>query len=150
MPLSGKKTSRSAVLKNMKNLRSRTEKAELLRGIRVFARAGRRELEALAAQADELVVPAGRTILRQGTSGRELVVILDGEADVLRDGRVINRIGSGEVAGEIALLSRGPRTATVRTTKPTRLLVLTDLAYRSLVSDKTRDELRAVARARVA
>lgn len=126
----------------------RTQKVELLRQIAVFAGAGRRELEALAAQADELVVPAGRTILRQGSTGRELVLLLDGEADVLRDGRIINRIGSGDVAGEIALLSRGPRTATVRTTKPTRLLVLTDVAFRSFVSDKTREELRAVARAR--
>jgi CRP-like cAMP-binding protein len=127
-----------------------TYKVELLRQAAVLADTGRRELEALASEADEVAVPAGRTILRQGTAGRELVVLLDGEAEVLRDGRVVNRVGAGEVVGEIALLSRRPRTASVRTTTPARLLVLTDLAFRSFASDETRDELGAVARSRAA
>jgi CRP/FNR family cyclic AMP-dependent transcriptional regulator len=110
-------------------------KIELLKTVPLFARCTRRELDALAAEADELAVPAGRALARQGERGRDFVVIVDGAADVSKNGRRVNRLGSGDFLGEIALVSGGPRTATVTTTAPSRLLVLSDRAFRRVVRE---------------
>lgn len=73
---------------------------------------------------------------RQGERGREFFVLLEGEADVIKDGRTINRLGSGDFFGEIALVSDTPRTATVTATSPVRTLVITDRSFRRLMEDQ--------------
>ena len=105
-------------------------KEQLLRDVPLFSRCSKRELAALAAEADELEVPAGVELTREGTPGREFVVLARGGAKVTRNGRILNRLGSGDFLGEIALLSGGTRTATVTTTEPSLLLVLTDRAFK--------------------
>ena len=104
-------------------------KIELLKGVPLFSRCTKKELEAIAAESDELFLPEGSELTRQGGHGREFMVIADGSADVKKNNRRINQLGSGDFLGEIALLSDAPRTATVTTTSPTRLLVLTDRAF---------------------
>jgi CRP-like cAMP-binding protein len=104
-------------------------KIELLKRVPLFSRCTKKELEAIAAESDELFLPEGSELTRQGGHGREFMVIADGSADVKKNGRRINQLGSGDFLGEIALLSDAPRTATVTTTSPTRLLVLTDRAF---------------------
>jgi CRP-like cAMP-binding protein len=99
----------------------------------LFEDCSRRELREIAAAADEVVVPAGYTFTKEGAVGKELIVIVEGAADVRRRGRKINELGSGDFLGEIALISGTPRTATVRTTQPTHALVLTGPAFRRLV-----------------
>lgn len=113
----------------------RNAKVALIKGVPLFARCTKKELAAIAAQADELTLPQGRELVRQGERGREFVVIVDGSADVLRDGRRINQLGSGDFLGEIALLSDAPRTATVTTTSQTRVLVLTDGAFKRVTTE---------------
>src|SRR5579884_3621967 len=93
-------------------------KVELIRSAPVFSHCSKRELQALA---------------RQGDRGREFIVIVDGAADVQKNGRRINRLGSGEFLGEIALISGAPRTATVTTTAESHLLVLDDRAFRRVI-----------------
>jgi CRP/FNR family cyclic AMP-dependent transcriptional regulator len=110
-------------------------KIELIRNVPLFAHCTKKELAAIAAQADELTLPADRVLVRQGERGREFVVIADGSADVRRNGRRINRLGAGDFLGEIALLSGGPRTATVTTTSKTRVLVLTDGAFKRVTAE---------------
>jgi CRP-like cAMP-binding protein len=110
-------------------------KIQLIKRVPLFSRCNRRELEAVAAQADELVLPAGRALATQGARGSEFVVIVDGTADVSKNGRRINRLGPGDFLGEIALISGAPRTATVTTTAETRLLVLTDRAFKRLTGE---------------
>ena len=73
---------------------------------------------------------------RQGERGREFFVLLEGDADVIKDGRTINRLGSGDFFGEIALVSDTPRTATVTATSPVRTLVITDRSFRRLMEDQ--------------
>jgi CRP/FNR family transcriptional regulator, cyclic AMP receptor protein len=73
---------------------------------------------------------------RQGERGREFFVLLEGDADVKKDGRTINRLGSGDFFGEIALVSDTPRTATVTATSPVRALVITDRSFRRLMEDQ--------------
>ena len=107
-------------------------KIELIKSVPLFSSCSKKELEAIAAQADELVVPAGKTLTKEGDRGREFMVIVDGSAEVRKNGRKVNTLGSGDFLGEIALISGGPRTATVTTTSESDLLVLTDRAFRQL------------------
>ena len=101
----------------------------------LFSRCSKKQLAALAAEADELTLPEGKTLSRQGQQGREFVVIVDGSAEVTKNGRRINRLGPGDFLGEIALISGAPRTATVTTTSETRLLVLTDRGFRRVTRE---------------
>lgn len=108
-------------------------KVDLIKSTPLFSRCTRRELDALAAEADELPLPAGTTLTKQGDRGREFMVLVQGSADVRRNGRRINELGPGDFIGEIALLTGSPRTATVTTTSDSLLLVLTDRAFRRVV-----------------
>ncbi len=108
----------------------RNAKIDLLKSVPLFARCSKSELAAIAAEADELDMPAGHALAREGESGREFIVIVEGEADVKRNGKRINTLGRGDFLGEIALLTGGPRTATVTSTSECDLLVLTDRAFR--------------------
>lgn len=110
-------------------------KIELIARVPLFGHCTKKELAAIAGRADELTLPAGRQLVRQGERGREFVVIVDGAADVRRNGRKINELGRGDFLGEIALLSGAPRTATVTTTAPTRILVVTDRAFKSVITE---------------
>lgn len=111
-------------------------KLELLRGVPLFSGCSRRELEQVAAIADELELPAGRMLTREGAAGREFVVLVDGAATVSQAGRTIATLTGGQFAGEIALLTGRPRTATVTTSEPSRLLVITAANFRALLRDQ--------------
>jgi CRP-like cAMP-binding protein len=91
------------------------------------------------AEVDRLVttvdVPAGRELMRQGETGREFVVVVDGEAEVLRDGRVIARRGSGSFVGEMALLLDRPRNASVVARTAMTLDVIDHKAFRKLLDE---------------
>lgn len=110
-------------------------KIELLKRVPLFSHCTKRQLAALAGETDELHVGPDVTLTRQGGTGREFIVIVEGAADVVKSGRRINRLGAGDFLGEIALVSGAPRTATVTTTEASRLLVLTDRAFRSVTRD---------------
>jgi CRP/FNR family transcriptional regulator, cyclic AMP receptor protein len=112
---------------------ARNAKVDLLKRVPLFADCSGRELREIAAAADEVTVPAGYELTREGASGQELVVIVDGAADVIRRGRKINTVGSGDFVGEIALVADVPRTATVRTTVETDVLVLMRRDFRALM-----------------
>jgi CRP-like cAMP-binding protein len=110
-------------------------KIELIKQVPLFSRCSTREVAAVAAEADELVLPEGRALTTQGARGSEFVIIVDESADVRKNGRRINRLRSGDFLGEIGLISGAPRTATVTTTSETRILVLTDRAFKQLTGD---------------
>ena len=112
---------------------AKDRKVDLLRSVPLFEDCSRRELRQIAEAADEVVVPAGTLLAKEGATGREFIVIVEGAAEVRRRGRKINELGSGDFLGEIALVSRGPRTATVRTTQPTHALVITAPSFRRLL-----------------
>lgn len=108
------------------------KKIEVLKQVPLFAQLSRAELQTVASLADELEVPAGTALTLEGETGREFFVLVDGVAEVQVDGRVVRTLTGGDFVGEIALLTRGPRTATVTAVVPSRLLVLTDRAFRLL------------------
>jgi CRP-like cAMP-binding protein len=107
-------------------------KIEVLKQVPLFAELSRSELQTVASVADELDVPAGTALTLEGETGREFFVLVEGLATVAEDGQVVRTLARGDFIGEIALLTRGPRTATVTAEVPSRLLVLTDRAFRQL------------------
>jgi CRP-like cAMP-binding protein len=110
-------------------------KIELLKRVPLFERCSKRELAEIASLADELDLPDARNLTREGAGGFEFIVLVDGAADVVRKGRVVNELGPGDFIGEIALITGAPRTATVRTRGPARVLVLTASGFRTLMRD---------------
>ena len=111
----------------------RNEKAEWIKRAPLFANLSKRDLDEVAHLADEIDLREGKEMTRQGAPAREFFVLLEGEADVRKNGRRINQLGPGDFFGEIALVEDVPRTATVTATTPVRTLVITDRAFRQLL-----------------
>jgi signal-transduction protein with cAMP-binding, CBS, and nucleotidyltransferase domain len=101
----------------------------------LFAGCSKQELRDVAAACRETSLPAGETVIREGERGHEFFVVLDGTVEVLQQGERIGELGAGEWVGEVALISDVPRTATVVTTSPVRLFVLTDQSFQQLLND---------------
>ena len=122
----------------------RNQKVELIKKVPLFAGLSKRELEQIAAIADEIDLREGKELTRQGKSASEFFVLLEGSADVTKDGQRINQLGDGDFFGEIALVSRSPRTATVTATSPIRTLVITDRSFRRLLEDSPEIQLKVL------
>jgi CRP/FNR family transcriptional regulator, cyclic AMP receptor protein len=87
---------------------------------------------AIAQHADELDIPEGTELARQGDFAYEFFVIEDGTAEVLRDGERIAELGPGDFLGEMGIIDRVVRNATVVTTSPARVVVMTEQDFRSM------------------
>src|SRR5215218_1205027 len=104
-----------------------------LKHVPFFSGLSRRELAAVAQQADEVDVRPGKVLAREGEIGQEFFVIESGTADVTRDGTTLASLGPGDFFGEIALLDGDARrTATVIATSQMALVVLTRASFRAL------------------
>ena len=102
---------------------------DLLGQVWLFETCSNRELDLLQDAATEMEFPTGKDLTTQGEMGRHFMVIVDGEAEVTRDGTHIALLGPGSFFGEMSLLDGKPRTATVTTLEPTRVLMLTSVAF---------------------
>ena len=101
----------------------RNEKVERLRRLPLFAACTDDELAVVDRNVDELRVETGHVLIRAGEVGREFFVIVEGTAAVRIDGQLVARLGPGEFAGELALLDRRCRTATVVAETPVVMMV---------------------------
>lgn len=114
-------------------------------------------LERLAARAQQLHLPEQQEVIRQGDSGETVYVIGSGRMVVERNGTIIDRLGPGQLFGEIAILHEQPRTATVRTVTASDLLTIGQEefvaaisghpgahAYTSQLLDERMERVRAV------
>jgi CRP/FNR family transcriptional regulator, cyclic AMP receptor protein len=121
-------------------------KVELIKRVPLFSHCSKKELGLIAQIADEIDLPEGKTLMREGDRGREFFVLVEGTADVHKGKRKLSTLGNGDFFGEIALVSQRPRTATVTTTSPARTLVVTEQSFRSLL-DRAPDVQRKVLQA---
>lgn len=108
-------------------------KLELLKSVPLFARCTKKELAEIAQIADEIDLNEGKELTKEGGRGREFFVLVEGNADVRRKRRKIGELGPGDFLGEIALITKAPRTATVTTTSPVRALVVSEQNFRRLL-----------------
>ena len=99
----------------------------------LFEGLSRRQLAQVARLSDDLDVPAGTVLCKEGTRGREFFIIIDGEATVTQGGEYVRSVRSGDFFGEIALLEPVRRTATVTASTPLRFFVISEQAFKSVL-----------------
>jgi CRP-like cAMP-binding protein len=120
--------------------RSSRDKLERLRKVPAFAGCNEKELAEVARYVDDWSVTAGTALTREGTVGHEAFVIIEGEAAVMINGESVAELGPGQFVGEMAMLDRRPRSATVVAQTDMRLFLIGPAAFDEFAS------LRAVAR----
>jgi CRP-like cAMP-binding protein len=115
------------------------DRVEQLKRVSIFAGCSKSELQFLTRQMDEVSANAGRTLIVEGTSNHTFYIVLQGELDVTLKGQLIDHLKPGDFFGEISMLDRGKATATVVTTTPAVLLVLSHAQFRDAI--KARDTI---------
>lgn len=115
-------------------------KVELLRQVPLFGGLSTKELMSLSRLMDEVDLKPGTVIIREGNTGGEFFIVVEGTIEVRRNGRHLSRLGPGDYLGEIALIDRGPRTATAMTETEARLLVLASREFHSMLASDPRIE----------
>jgi CRP-like cAMP-binding protein len=108
---------------------------EHIAAVPIFAGCSRAQLREIGRIADELTVPEGTVLARQGAVGSELFIIIEGTAKVTRDGQEVATVGPGGFLGELAVLARAPRNATVTAETKMDVLVLTPVGLSQLLDD---------------
>ena len=108
-------------------------KVELIKKVPLFSKLSKKGLEEVAHIADELDLPKGKQMAEEGDRGREFFVLREGEADVTKGGQSINTMREGDFFGEIALVTKMPRTASVTATTDVRVLVITERDFGALL-----------------
>ena len=109
-----------------------------LRKIPLFADLSEEDLERLYEMAETVSIPAGRLVLREGDQGDSLFVVLTGELEVTKrqssQDVLLALYKPGQFFGEMALLEQAPRSASVRTLQESRLLMISQVAFQTLLS----------------
>jgi CRP-like cAMP-binding protein len=100
------------------------KKLQQLSSVRMFSSLNKKELGLVSRASDLVKVPAGAEIVREGEIGHEFYLVSSGSVAVRRGGRKVAALGPGQCFGEMALLDKGPRTATIVALEPTELIVL--------------------------
>ena len=115
--------------------RGKDSKLDHLAQVRLFSACNKKELGLIGKASDEIAVPAGKVLCEQGKPGFEFYLILDGEASVKRNGKKIASLTPGRYFGELSLLTRYPRNATVVADTDMELLVLGQREFSGLLDE---------------
>jgi CRP/FNR family cyclic AMP-dependent transcriptional regulator len=113
---------------------ARNPTEDVLREVSLFSRCTTREIKALARLCTTVTVAPVTELTRQGRTGDQFFVLLTGEAEVVKDGDLIATLGAGDPVGELALIDRQPRSATVTTATEVTALVMSAVEFRSALS----------------
>ena len=117
---------------------------ENLKAVPVFSELTDEELRRIATFANEDSVSTGATLIREGDYSNEMIAIESGTADIKRDGETVASVGPGDVVGELGVLEKGMRNATVVATSAMRLIRLTNWDVKRLPKE-TRERLLSLA-----
>jgi CRP/FNR family transcriptional regulator, cyclic AMP receptor protein len=120
-----------------------------LRAVPLFAEMADRDLKVIATFATEDSVPAGTMLMREGDYSNDMVAIESGTADVLQGDRTVASLGPGDIVGEMGVLARDLRNASVVATSPMRLVRMTTWDVKRLPKE-TRERLAELVRSREA
>jgi len=113
----------------------RDEFTEHLSSVPLFSACSKKELALVARRAEDVKVEAGKVLVREGAAGAEFFVILDGTAEVSRHGTKVAELGPGAFFGDLALLDRAPRNATVTALTPMELVVLGQREFAGIIDE---------------
>jgi CRP/FNR family transcriptional regulator, cyclic AMP receptor protein len=124
---------------------------ERLQAIAIFSGISKRELERLAQWTDQITVPPGYELAREGQFAHEFFVIESGTAEVVQGGNRIAQLGPGDFFGEIGLLETERRTASVIAETKMDLIVMFQREFRQMERElpPVADRIRAAIRARL-
>jgi CRP-like cAMP-binding protein len=109
------------------------QKMDLLKKVPMFSELSKSHLREISKHSDNVAKKAGDVLARQGNKGWEFFFIIEGKARVEKDGRVIRNLTSGDFFGEISLIDREPRTASVIAETDMDLLVVHSRAFNHLL-----------------
>lgn len=101
----------------------------------LFSSMNTRDLQRIARATDEIELGAGTTVIDQGQTGREAFVIVEGTVTVRRNGKKVATLGPGAIVGELALLDRGPRSASVTCDTDCTMLVIEGRAFSGILDE---------------
>lgn len=101
----------------------------------LFSLCGKGELRQVARRSTKITLDEGKVFVEEGSAGREFFVILDGRAEVSREGKPVAELGPGDFVGELSLLDPGPRNATVTTLTPMTVMVLTPAEFEVVLTE---------------
>lgn len=101
----------------------------------LFSACSKRDLALVARRAEDVRVDAGKVLIAEGDSGHEFFVIVEGRARVSRQGRRVALLGPGQAFGELALLGKHPRNATVVAETPMELVVLGQREFAGIIDE---------------
>jgi CRP-like cAMP-binding protein len=108
---------------------------DFMRDVPLFAGLLRSELDRIALVMNPRDVAAGDVVCAEGEPGSEFFLIAAGEAEIERGGQTVAKLSVGDHFGELALLDRGPRSATVRAVTDLRLYVLRDESFAAVLNE---------------
>ena len=108
---------------------------EWLQTVPLFQGLSKKQLREVSSGATRLNEPAGAVLTKEGQTGYEFIVVLEGEIEIRKGDRVVASRGPGSYVGEIALLDNRPRTATVVAKTPVVIEVIGRREFRSLLAD---------------
>lgn len=111
----------------------RPQKINHLKKVPMFGTLNNRHLNEIAKYTDQVPVKAGKVLAQQGEKGWEFIFIVEGKARVEKNGKVINNLSEGEFFGEISLIDREPRTATVIAETDMTLLIVNSKSFDHLL-----------------
>ena len=115
---------------------SAVDNVMVLKTVDIFAHTPEEILVDIAGLLKELTMAANQTVFEKGERGDSMYIIVEGEVEALDEGRTFTKMGARQVFGEMAMLDGEPRTATIRTTQPTRLLRLDQEPFYELIDDR--------------
>ena len=111
------------------------QKITALSNVPLFAGCVTREMTEISRLADEVSVPAGKVLAKEGDPAHEFFVIVEGSIDISKKGKAVRTLGPGDFFGELAMLGKVPRTATATAATPVRMLVLGHREFTTLLVD---------------
>jgi CRP/FNR family transcriptional regulator, cyclic AMP receptor protein len=117
----------------MKEEGRKPEFGEALASVPLFAGLKKKQLEVVSKLGHDMSFDSGQTIVKEGELGIGFYVILDGRAEVRRNGRILSEIDPGGFFGEMAVLDNQPRSADVVAVKPTRCAAFTAWSFEALM-----------------
>jgi CRP-like cAMP-binding protein len=106
---------------------------DTLATVPLFSACSKKELQMVAKSAERVTLAAGSVVVTEGAAGTEFFVILDGRAQVVRHGRQVATLGQGGFFGDLALLDRAPRNASVVADTELEVAKLGQRAFDSLL-----------------